>query len=88
MRETSLEDLEKNVDRFATDMVPEEDLEQVSSYLDRRGIPGITDENVQLQQYEAELLERMRKEKALADQKKKEESLTGVDKYIISNLDV
>ena len=69
-------------------MVPEEDLEQVSSYLDRRGIPGITDENVQLQQYEAELLERMRKEKALADQKKKEESLTGVDKYILSNLDV
>jgi len=57
------------VDRFATDMVPQKDLEQVSSYLDRRGIPGITDENVQLQQYEAELLKQMRKEKALADKK-------------------
>jgi len=88
LQKTPLPVLEKRVDRWATDMVPQEDLEQVSSYLDRRGIPGITDENMQLQQYEADLLERVRKEKALADQKKKEESLTGVDKYIISNLDV
>ena len=69
-------------------MAPAEEFDKISSYLDRRGIPGITDENMQLQQYEADLLERVRKEKALADQKKKEESLTGVDKYIISNLDV
>jgi len=81
-QETPIEVLEKRVDRFATDMVPQEDLDQVSSYLDRRGIPGITDENVQLQQYEEKLLKQMRKEKALADQKKKEE-ITGVDKYII-----
>ena len=87
-QETPIEVLEKRVDRFATDMVPQEDLDQVSSYLDRRGIPGITDENVQLQQYEEKLLKQMRKEKALADQKKKEERLTGVDKYILSNLDV
>ncbi|SVA30738.1 uncharacterized protein METZ01_LOCUS83592 [marine metagenome] len=88
LQKTPLPVLEKRVDRWATDMVPQEDLEQVSSYLDRRGIPGITDENVQLQQYEAELLKRMREKKALADQKKKEERLTGVDKYILSNLDV
>ena len=88
LQETPLPVLEKRVDRFATDMVPQEDLDQVSSYLDRRGIPGITDENVQLQQYEEKLLKQMRKEKALADQKKKEERLTGVDKYILSNLDV
>jgi len=68
-QETPIDVLEKRVDRFATDMVPQKDLEQVSSYLDRRGIPGITDENVQLQQYEAELLKQMRKEKALADKK-------------------
>ena len=69
-------------------MVPKEDFEGVSSYLDKRGITGFTDENIQLQQYEADLLERVRKEKARADQKKKEERLTGVDKYILSNLDV
>ena len=84
LQKTPLPVLEKRVDRWATDMVPQEDLEQVSSYLDRRGIPGITDENVQLQQYEAELLKRMREKKALADQKKKEERLTGVDQYIIN----
>ena len=66
---------------------PPEDFEQVSSYLNKRGI-NVTDENVQLQKYEEELLNQMRKEKALADQKKKEERLTGVDKYILSNLDV
>ena len=88
LQETPLPVLEKRIDRWATDMAPAEEFDKISSYLDRRGIPGITDENMQLQQYEAELLERMRKEKALADQKKKEERLTGVDKYILSNLDV
>jgi hypothetical protein len=88
LQETPLPVLEKRIDRWATDMAPAEEFDKISSYLDRRGIPGITDENMQLQQYEADLLERVRKEKALADQKKKEERLTGVDKYILSNLDV
>ena len=83
LQDTPIEVLEKRVDRWATDMVPQEDLEKVSSYLDRKGIPGITDENVQLQQYEEDLLKKMREKKAIADQKKKEE-ITGVDKYIIN----
>ena len=83
LQKTPLPVLEKRVDRWATDMVPQEDLEQVSSYLDRRGI-NVTDNNVQLQQYEEELLKRMREKKALADQKKKEDNLTGVDQYIIN----
>ena len=88
LQETPLPVLEKRIDRWATDMAPAEEFDKISSYLDRKGITGITGENMKLQQYEADLLERVRKEKALADQKKKEESLTGVDKYIISNLDV
>ena len=88
LQETPLPVLEKRIDRWATDMTPPEEFDQVASYLDRKGIPGITEENMQLQQYEAELLKKMREKKAIADQKKKEESLTGVDKYIISNLDV
>ena len=83
LQDTPIEVLEKRVDRWATDMVPQEDLEQVSSYLERKGISGITDENVQLQQYEKDLLKKMREKKAIADQKKKEE-ITGVDKYIIN----
>ena len=83
LQDTPIEVLEKRVDRWATDMVPQEDLEQVSSYLERKGISGITDENVQLQQYEEDLLKKMREKKAIADQKKKEE-ITGVDKYIIN----
>tara|TARA_R100000008_G_scaffold54130_1_gene32994 strand:+ start:15 stop:2534 length:2520 start_codon:yes stop_codon:yes gene_type:complete len=83
LQDTPIEVLEKRVDRWATDMVPQENLEKVSSYLDRKGIPGITDENVQLQQYEEDLLKKMREKKAIADQKKKEE-ITGVDKYIIN----
>ena len=83
LQETPIEVLEKRVDRFATDMAPQEDFEQVSSYLNKRGI-NVTDNNVQLQQYEEELLKRMREKKALADQKKKEDNLTGVDQYIIN----
>jgi len=85
LKETPLPVLEKRVKNWATDMAPAEEFDKVSSYLDRRGIPGITDENVQLQQYEEELLNQMRKEKALADKEKKASGgLSGVDQYILN----
>jgi hypothetical protein len=67
LKETPLPVLEKRVDRYATDMVPPEKFDQVSSYLKKRGI-NVTDENVQLQQYEDDLLNQMRAAKASADQ--------------------
>jgi hypothetical protein len=77
-QETPVEELEANISN----------LPLAEGYLEKK--IGIVPEELKVIDAETKeaLINQMRKEKALADQKKKEERLTGVDKYILSNLDV